>query len=500
MTGTNKRSEEQMLAHLDTLTQQGQKQTVLEELAKILKDNPTKSFLPQLARIANRNHAYVQALRILHPVIREDREKISQASPEALNIYATSLMWIGSLEEAEKCLQRIKGSAESLLTEAFICFAKWDYQKAVFILLKYINSSQISDYQKLVGQINLLAALIATGNLKQARVVSEDLMLILKENPNYKLLYGNSFELKAQIEILENSYEKALVSLSESEKSLTDQPGRYLLYVNKWRAIAQLGLRPQDSIVQQSLLKVKQDALRLRNWETLRDCDFHEARLTENKKLLQRILLGTPYPAYHNRIQILFGIHLKDSRHLTYYPANPTVEAQQIGLNLDNISDNSFLSSTSWPLLQLMTKDIYRPPRMGVVFSALYGNEYFDPFTSPQRVRNSIFRFNNWATQQKNGFQIKILQGDFQLVGSEGIGVSCTQHKRPLDSWQAALKYFKMQNESRSFTSADFSKKLGITQRSALNILQKALVSKKIVKINQGRNSRYIFFSGRRGG
>ncbi len=493
-----KTQEEQILVALDTLTKQGQRQAVLDQLAKILKDKPSNAFRPQLARIANRNHAYVQALRILHPIIRNEREDIAKASPDALNVYATSLMWIGSLEEAEKILQRIKGGVDSLLTQAFIYFAQWEYQKALPVLIKYINSEKISNYQKLVGQINLLAAFIATGNLMQAKNLSLSLLPILRENENYKILYGNGLELRAQIEILENSFEEALVTLNESEKVFADQPGRYLLYVNKWRALCHLGLNPKDSSALLALATVKKEALRLRNWETLRDCDFHEARLTNNIELLQRILLGTPYKGYHDRIQSVFAIGLGESRELIFCPANPKTTPQQISLNLDRICDNSFLTSTSWPLLQLMTKDIYRPPRMGVVFSKLYPAEFFDPFTSPQRVRNSIFRFNAWSDTTDCDFKIKIVEGDFQFDSPSEAVISCTRQLKALDSWQAALKFFKIDNNSKSFTAAELAKKLGITQRSAQNILQKALQAKKVEKMGVGKSTRYIFFSGRR--
>lgn len=498
MSSEVKNTEAKIIAHLDILTKQGLRLQVLKELSRILKSGTTTALRPQLARIANRNHAYVLALRILHPVVREDREKTSEATPEALNTYATSLMWIGALEESKNCLHRIKGSTDALLTEAFVYFAQWDYQKSIPVLLKYINSATISPYQKLVGQINLLAAYIAIGSLKQAKEVFEPLIMEFKVNPNYKLLYGNCMELRSQISILENANAEALQFLTESERSLADQPGRYLLYVNKWKAIAQLGLDAKNNSAIQALAEVKKEAFSLKNWETIRDCDFNLARLNQDDKMIQRILLGTPYKGYHSRVESLFGISLAKSRGLEFCPGQTDVTPLKVGLDLNKISENSFLNSTSWPLLQLMTKDLYRPPRMGVVFSGLYPGEYFDAFTSPQRVRNSVFRFNEWCDQQNCEFKIKIDGGDFQLKGPYGLSVVSTQRQRPLDSWQAALKVFKQKYESRSFTTSDLAKVLGVTQRSALEILQKAMASKKIQKLGRGKNVRYIFFSGRR--
>ncbi len=491
-------AEEQIIADLDALTKQGQRLQVLKVLARLLKDGPSQSLRPQLARIANRNQAYVQALRILHPLIRDDREDIAPTTSEALNIYATSLMWIGALEESQQCLERIKGSTDALLTEAFVYFAQWDYQKSIPVLLKYVGSPQINPYQNLVGRINLLAAYTAIGNIAQAKDVFAPLIVELKANPNYKLLYGNCLELRAQIEIIEKSYETALAFLSESQASLDGQPSRYLLYVNKWRAIAQLGLFPGDVSARCDLLGVKNEALKLKNWETIRDCDFHLARLNQDQDGLQRILLGTPYHGYHQRIESLFGITMQFSKDLEYCPGNPLEKPDRRGLDLNSISDNSFLNSTSWPLLQLITKDIYRPPRMGVVFNHLYRGEYFNPFTSPQRVRNSIFRFNEWAENQTCEFRIKISDGEFQLVGPNQVSILTRQRERPVESWRAALSVFKNKNQSRSFTTADVGKALGITPRSALVILQKALKSRKIQKLGCGKSTRYIFFSGRR--
>ena len=490
--------EEQLILDLDNLTKQGQRHLVLKGLANLMTASPSRNLRPQLARIANRNHAYVQALRILHPLIRDDREGIVPAGPEALNIYATSLMWIGALEESQQCLIRIKGSTDALLTQAFVCFAQWDYKKAIPILVKYVNSSQISPYQNLVGRINLLAAYIAIGNLALAKAVFEPLIVELKAQPAYKLLYGNCLELRAQIEILEQNYDRALSILADSQSSLEGQPGRYLLYVDKWRAVAQLGLAPGNLVARNNLLAVKAAAVNLKNWETIRDCDFHLARLNQDHEGLQRILLGTPYPGYRQRIENLFGVSINESRILEYCPANPSVKPERTVLNLNTISETSFLTSTSWPLLQLITKDIYRPPRMGIVFSHLYRNEYFNPFTSPQRVRNSIFRFNQWAEVTACEFRIKIQAGDFKLEGPEKLGIQTRQRERPIQSWRAALGVFKITNESRSFTSADVGKVLGITQRTALALLQQALKAKKIQKCGAGKSTRYIFYSGRR--
>lgn len=490
-------NESQLLTKLDLLTKQGRRQIVLRELLMVLKEKPNKAFLPKLARIANRNQAYVLALRILHNIIREDREGIQSAPPEALNIYASSLLAIGALEESQEILGRIKNSTDALLTQAFIYFAQWSYEKSIPVLTRYINSTQITPYQNHVGRINLLAALIAVGDLDSAEKLATKLNQALRQDSQHKLLLGNCCELQAQIEIDKRNYKKALFFLEEAGEHLSEQQ-LYLLYVDKWKAVANLSLSPSDTQALESLIAVKKRALALKSWETLRDCDFHLARILQDHESLQRILLGTPYAHFRERAQATYGIQTENSRVLKYCPSEPYSKPQRIDWNLDEISDMSFINSTSLPLLQLLTKDIYRPPRIGVVFTCLYPTEHFNPFTSPQRVRNSLFRFNDWAKNNSISFRIKVFEGEFALVGPSGAGVLCTQTSRHLGSWQAALKFFRSQNDTKSFKAESLAKALSISQSSALRILKKALAANKVKKIEGGRNSRYIFFSGRR--
>lgn len=72
------------IAQADALTKQGRRSLVIPLLEKILKSKPSVDQLPALARLANRNSAYVLALRILFSEIQSHREKIKSASPEAL--------------------------------------------------------------------------------------------------------------------------------------------------------------------------------------------------------------------------------------------------------------------------------------------------------------------------------------------------------------------------------------------------------------------------------
>ena len=85
-----------------------------------------------------------------------------EPSDQELIEYAGSLIEVGCLQEAFGYLERVdtKKFPEALLIRSFGLFANWDYVHAIPLLEQYIDNSKISDYQKLVGKINLAASMI----------------------------------------------------------------------------------------------------------------------------------------------------------------------------------------------------------------------------------------------------------------------------------------------------------------------------------------------------
>jgi hypothetical protein len=186
---------EEKLIELDLWTKQGRRLAVLETLESLRKTRLDPQYLPRLAHLANRNHAYLLALRILHPLIRAGLEGISPARPEALAVYARSLLWIGAAEEADRILADVRGNADVVFTQALISFSRWDYAKAIPMLTRYIRSPKITDYQRLVGRVNLIAALITVEKFDDARKLLLILKPEVKAQTQSKILYGNCLEL-----------------------------------------------------------------------------------------------------------------------------------------------------------------------------------------------------------------------------------------------------------------------------------------------------------------
>ncbi len=123
---------------LDLLTKQGKRLEVLNELKKLSRNKISSEFLPALARIAN------------------------------------SLLNLGAIEEATECAAKAGDNAESRLLRAFIGMAKWDYSDALSHLRKYVVSTELTDYQRSVGELNLSAALLSLGQYEEAEAHLKD--------------------------------------------------------------------------------------------------------------------------------------------------------------------------------------------------------------------------------------------------------------------------------------------------------------------------------------
>ncbi len=136
---------------------------------------------------------------------------------------------------------------------------------------------------------------------------------------------------------------------------------------------------------------------------------------------------------------------------------------------------------------------------MGLIFSALYPQERFNPLTSVQRIRNSVLRFNQWSESKVQGFQIQIEKGDFFLRSKlPGIGISLQVRPRPRAGWQIHLQHFRKSFGARSFSSSDFAQFFEVTQRTANSILKLTVENKTLLKIGKGSATKYAFSGANR--
>lgn len=490
MKESNKEIQEKIKA-LNEQTKLGHRIEVLSELKKINKNQADLETLVECADLALRNNDFNLSLKFLYSQMRENTDEFIY-NEKLLTTYATALIGVGANTEAKIILQKIKNTPSSLLSHAFLLFSEWDYTTSVPLILKYMKQ-QTDPYKKIVGQINLVAAYIGSGEMDKGEQELRRMRKELIAFPEAKILLGNSWEIQSQLDIYKGNYQQALKSLQTSANILGDNLNRYLLYVNKWQAVANLSMTPNAPAAIENLHKIKQQAFQIRNWETVRDCDFHLARLTNNESLLYRILCGTPYRGYRSRIDKLYNLNIKSDKSFIYCPMAQDIESKTIDLDLQELPTSIRNKSTAKSLLKILTSDIYKPPRVGVVFHALYPTEYFNPFTSPSRVRNSILRFNNQMQDTNKDFQIKIIKGDVQLISKSNKSIKVPVFNNTKNQNFNLIISFRRSWGGGYFKTSDFSQFHDISKSSALKLIHFYLNKKWLVKNDQGKNTYYRF-------
>lgn len=479
-----------LLAQADTLTKQGKKMAAISIIETLREAKPEPKFLASIARIANRNSAYLLGLRVLFSEIQQDRQEIRKASSESFVVYANSLLNLGALEEAHEMIEKAVGVSEAFLIKAFIYFAKWDYSKALPILQRYIRQKDLTSYQVLVGKVNIAAVYVTEKNYVAAKELLREVIEALQQDPSRKLLLGNCYELLSQTELNGDNLDEASRLLHLATEAMSGFDGRYSLYVKKWLGVLEM---QRDPTKVEAILKVRREAQEIRNWETVRDCDFQMARITKNENLLHRIYWGTPYRDFRKRMLESVELKLKPTQIIDYCPQEPLATPQTIVWDIESSITTTHMSKTVATLTQVMTRDFYRPPRMGLVFSSLYKDEKLNPFTSGQRIRNSVDRFNQWALESEIPFKISIHRGDFLFVGDAAHGIRVRVRERLQPLWRLQLQSCKNRLGLRPFSMKMLMKELNVSERLAQDIVQRALSAKDLQKIGRGRETRYKF-------
>lgn len=479
---------------LETWTRTGKRNLVIETLKKTDFSKYTLEETILIGKIANRNHLYNFSLRLLFKRKQELQQLKIKLPEELITTYAAALLGIGATEEAQNLLSTIQNHLPALLSYAISFFSSWNYDASIPVLKKYLKL-QKDEYLTLVGRINLIAAIIGTGDYQQGQVLLEKLKIDLKDNPKASVLYGNCWEIQSQIDIENKEYHKALASLAQSKLIFKDQLTRYLLYVNKWEAISQLALAPDNDFAREKVHHIIHEAKILRNWETIRDCEFQFARFTNNEALIQKNLLGTPYSGYHKRLKKLYQIKLEKTFSFNYSPGQYFHSANTLkectAINPTVFSDTHESCGLGIKIFNLLLKDFYKPARLGIIHHYLYPDSYFNPYTSAHNIRNQIYRFNQISEAKDIPIKIYVEKGDtfLKTTDLELIISPSNKHYKNKDQYylNKLMQFFK----GHSFTSKRASHKLKVSVRKANLIIRLGINKNKIKKLSQGRTSLY---------
>jgi tetratricopeptide (TPR) repeat protein len=483
---------------LEKSVMEGQHHEVKKVLNGIGLKSIPRAHICRFSEIAWRIGYPIYALKLLHSTVFPENSFSKSATDKEKINYASALVNLGAIDEAIKIFDSIDPlqEPETLLRKSFAYFKKWNYKGAMPWLFEYVKHRDLPPYKRVVGKVNMAAALIEQCEWERAQILLAEIQDECRKNAHL-LLLGNCLELQAQIEIFQHRFDQALPLLEEAKSYLQNQNGSSSLFVEKWLIICRCFKGDLDSM--KDLIDLKNKSLELSNWETVRECDLFEAIVTQNEDLVKRVLLGTPSEHYRKRVRRLFGKQLVSRGN--YYLAlgcapegSPTrtfspYEVQKDGKALHN-------KPQLLALFEALTMDFYKPSHIGLLFQRVYPDEKFNPFTSPDRVLILIKRLNQWFIGNELPIRVHIKKSEFALIsqGDESIQILVHRAKK-LSKEVGTILQLKHLFDGRTFSVSQVSEKMKISRSSAQRVIDQAIEAGHLAQRGSGRPAIYQIVS-----
>lgn len=475
----------QMIQECDAGIRAGQVSAVKDRLAAVNSAQVPREHRLPLANLCRRVAMNEMAMRLLAPVINEAREGLGEpASQGELAEYAVLLQRFGVIDESLKILKGIShlDVPETLLFQAFCHFNRWEYFESVPLLQSYVPK-QTDPYKKLIGEVNLAAALTTT-------VVFDEALPLLAsiiercDRDGHRRLQANAFEIRSQIHLSLHDYDAAEADLRAAHAILAGDGTVAELSTLKWRAVLDACRTGKVA----GLREFRARAVEFGDWEAVRHSDLNLLRFEFSEELFNYHLFGSPWQGYREIAQRNLGRVISSDR-FDYGPGGRVIDVAAAKLD----GDEAFPpGSKLHRALATLVRDFYRPVPVGVMFNALFPGEYYDVFSSPNRVHQVLFRLRKWAGDHGLGFEIDHSKDGYQLRMIEPLILRVPYEKKDPDSNKELLRQLhRLELRDTLFSAQECAAALKLSLPAARKFLSWAVGQDAIQKTGAGSGTRY---------
>lgn len=487
------------ISDIDKLIKLGRMAEVRRSLRSLSPKGIPRNWAAIVARLARRARLNYLVLRILGPLMESKFILDAPATDEEIALYGGSLIRVGARRQGLQLLLHLddQKNPEIIMYKVDAFFSEWNYKQAIPLLKRYLKHESITDYQKLVGRLNLAAAFAFEGQNGYAR----DLLSHIRADSQFKghrLLYANALEISAQISLAEKKFDQANSELLLAFGSMQEQEGIYPYFVQKWQALSNFLQNPESKENLLQLITLKEKAKEMKEWESIRQIDFFQALAKADKKLYLHLMVGTPYLNYRRVLEKKFiGPTLVPKQYLLKLNSSETFPANTLDVDQGMFLKSKISArSLTHRLLILLFRDFYRPLPVGEAFSLLYPAEYFNPETSPEKVRDLTRRLLRWFIEQKIPLTIRIDKKAIVIypLGPIHILLSTRNRQDAILNSQASgwgLRELKENFRFQWFSSNEAASFLKVSKRTALRNLKKISLAKEMQTRGSGREKKY---------
>lgn len=480
-----------------------------QRLLQTTKDqNPTREQKLELAHLYRRARLPDRAVMLLRPFVRPSSKKTYVASDQEKLAYAAALTLLDSTKECHKLLQTVENQnlSEFLLFQAFNLIREWDYAGATRSLEAYIQQEE-DEYKKAIGSINLLQCYLFCEALDRAQqlIESKTVESFLIQQSKFRLL-GNFYELSAQFHFQKQNWELAEQALAKAQKYSQQNKSVDELFVNKWKLLVDMQKGADRQDIKVRWLDMRQKAYALAHFETARDLDYHYSLSVKDEDILRHVYWGTPFNSYREKILKTFA-----SRHSSELPIGNGY-ARPVFVNHEQLP--FFLNTSEMPLFDLDTfngdarfsresllkklfaslnADFYKVASPYFIFESVYEDEFFNPESSPLKVRQLVFRAKELLKESdapvsihfgERGYWLEPLAADCVMIAAHGQLSGGSRHENILSVIRAKFS-------GETFKTKELLEEVSISQRALADVLKEIIEDGNLEKIGSGPKTTY---------
>jgi hypothetical protein len=407
--------------------------------------------------------------------------------------YAGALIKMGALTEALAILDSLESKRDTkvLLLKAFAHMAQWDYAGAIPLLREYIDSPGLTLYQRLVGESNLCDSLAFVEDKSAEAEIEKTLEEASRHQ--FPMITGWVHLSQIDLALTREDVPTAEKALACAEKDYRESTSIESLFVKKWRAIVSLYKNGPKKNVLEELEAVRNEAReKWQDWETIRDCDFHQAVRSDSVELQKYVYYGTSHESFRERL-LRHCMHFKPASepYLWQMPWNKTADTVWEPFSGTTPFRKKLVASGTLNirLLAALSSDFYRPLRVAALMEQLYPGEFFNDESSPVRIRFAIRQLRTFLSSVKSPLLVEECGGAYRLAAKKPSAILLPRNVKPENTEMDFLK--DNFSQKASFTATEVCQAFSVAQRTASRILQEAEAKGLIGRSGKARATVY---------
>lgn len=468
----------------DKLIRAGQAQLVHNEIAKFQLRSIPHRLRREVASLLKRIGDFEQALRVLTPVILNgDSQYLPKINPRDLAEYAILLLKVGRKSEAIGLLYSIdeKVVKQKHLYIAFCFFSTLDYEASIPHMQKYLSNPNLTEYEKLTGEVNQLNVYLQTNQLERAEELSDQL-IVFCEKRGYSRFLANCKELKAKVYLKQGKLKEAQVLIGMAKAKLEQDSGRYLLWVQQGEA--QIEATKKGSI--EPLKKFRQQCVQMKSYEGVRETDVQILRHQYSPDLFRKIYFGSSHDGFKKSL-------LKDFNQEIPAEWKHGSSSRVLNIHDGSFCGKPFLKKGQKPhqLMMALMSDLYRPMSVARLHEIVYPEEIFNVFYVTNKMKQLIHRLGK-------AFRLASIPIELHLIGNKvhwkihgDVSLLYHRDKKHIDRESAHLSKLSDHFGNETFKRAEAEEVLGFSSAQAKRVLAQLVQSKKVLKLKNGRQISY---------